>query len=71
MDASCQKEACNLQNCIQRNQYNQSKCEEYINSLLKCCNLWYSQNGSESKESPNSCPQYSILLRQMKDRQLL
>ncbi|EPY52464.1 hypothetical protein SPOG_05286 [Schizosaccharomyces cryophilus OY26] len=69
--ADCQKEACNLQNCIQRHQYNQSKCEEYVDSLLKCCNSWYSQKGSENKEPPHSCPQYSILLRQMKDRHLL
>lgn len=34
----CQKYACNLQDCLQKNNYQESKCQYVINDILKCCN---------------------------------
>jgi len=33
----CQKHACHLQDCLQKNNYQESKCEHVINDILKCC----------------------------------
>ena len=36
----CQKFACELQVCLQKNHYQESKCQEAIKRLVKCCNIW-------------------------------
>ena len=33
----CQKHACNLQDCLQKHNYQESKCDHVINDILKCC----------------------------------
>ncbi|KAI9295887.1 hypothetical protein K502DRAFT_201176 [Neoconidiobolus thromboides FSU 785] len=33
----CQKEACQLQTCLQNKQYQEAKCQEYITALRECC----------------------------------
>lgn len=36
----CQKFACELQVCLSKNYYQESKCQEAITRLVKCCNIW-------------------------------
>ena len=36
----CQKFACELQVCLQKNNYQESKCQEAIQRLVKCCQIW-------------------------------
>ena len=36
----CQKFACELQVCLQKNNYQESKCQEAIKRLVKCCQTW-------------------------------
>ena len=36
----CQKFACELQVCLQKNNYQESKCQEAIKRLVKCCQAW-------------------------------
>lgn len=35
--AVCRKEACRIQTCLQENGYQQEKCQDVINKLIKCC----------------------------------
>ena len=36
----CQKFACELQVCLQKNKYQEAKCKEAIKRLVKCCSIW-------------------------------
>ncbi|XP_008281321.1 cx9C motif-containing protein 4 [Stegastes partitus] len=33
----CQKQACAIQHCLQANKYNESKCEDVIREMRRCC----------------------------------
>lgn len=33
----CKKEACLIQTCLKDNDYQQDKCEDIINQMIKCC----------------------------------
>ncbi|CAI9736982.1 Hypothetical predicted protein [Octopus vulgaris] len=33
----CKKLACQIQACLQENRYQEAKCQEVINLMLKCC----------------------------------
>ncbi|KAM3581694.1 Cx9C motif-containing protein 4, mitochondrial [Umbelopsis sp. WA50703] len=48
---SCLKEACAIQSCLEKNQYQEKKCQEVINRLRECCEKLLDEGGS----SP-SCP---------------
>ena len=36
----CQKYACELQVCLQRNNYQEKKCQGSITNLVRCCEVW-------------------------------
>ena len=36
----CQKFACQLQECLKKNNYQESKCLEVIEKLVNCCTIW-------------------------------
>ncbi|KAL1931817.1 hypothetical protein VTP01DRAFT_9961 [Rhizomucor pusillus] len=48
----CQKEACAIQDCLGKNNYQESKCEQAIQALRQCCEQLLDSGGS----SP-CCPQ--------------
>ncbi|XP_076850888.1 cx9C motif-containing protein 4 [Brachyhypopomus gauderio] len=33
----CQKQACAIQKCLQANRYVESRCEDVIRAMRKCC----------------------------------
>ncbi|XP_076436001.1 cx9C motif-containing protein 4-like [Babylonia areolata] len=33
----CQKQACEIQKCLQAHKYQESQCEDVINAMLQCC----------------------------------
>ncbi|XP_006632717.1 cx9C motif-containing protein 4 [Lepisosteus oculatus] len=33
----CQKQACEIQRCLQANKYIESKCEDVIEAMRQCC----------------------------------
>ncbi|XP_053708463.1 cx9C motif-containing protein 4 [Synchiropus splendidus] len=33
----CQKQACDIQKCLQANKYMESQCEEVIREMRRCC----------------------------------
>ncbi|OCF39245.1 hypothetical protein I317_06963 [Kwoniella heveanensis CBS 569] len=75
----CQEEACAIQSCLTRNNYNDAKCQTYVFNLYKCCSEMYknqidksdkgshsgSGSGSGGSES-SACPIQSVVERKMK-----
>ena len=54
----CQKYACELQVCLQKNNYQENKCQEAITRLVKCCHIWRQESfkvcaGVKSPEEQN------------------
>ncbi|XP_046876063.1 cx9C motif-containing protein 4 [Hypomesus transpacificus] len=35
----CQKEACEIQKCLQANKYIESRCEDVMREMLRCCSV--------------------------------
>lgn len=40
----CQKQACDIQYCLQKNNYQEAKCTREVQALVDCCRKW--RNGS-------------------------
>lgn len=45
--------------CIQKNNYNEAKCQQQIDALYECCNAFYKKNGKDA--SCVSCPKPDLL----------
>lgn len=41
----CQKQACAIQYCLQRNSYQESKCQVELLALKDCCKKWSKESG--------------------------
>ncbi|XP_063845588.1 cx9C motif-containing protein 4-like [Scylla paramamosain] len=41
----CQRQACDIQECLQRNRYQEAACETQITALQECCKKWYKESG--------------------------
>ncbi|OBT95303.2 Cx9C motif-containing protein 4, mitochondrial [Pseudogymnoascus verrucosus] len=52
--------------CIQKNNYDESKCKAEIDALYECCNAFYEKYGDAAKTV--SCPKANLL--RLKMRQL-
>ncbi|POY70057.1 hypothetical protein BMF94_6944 [Rhodotorula taiwanensis] len=42
-------EACQIQNCLLSNNYQQDKCEAVIANLYKCCAQFYRRDGDDAR----------------------
>ncbi|KAI4741933.1 hypothetical protein E4T50_07655 [Aureobasidium sp. EXF-12298] len=58
-DPPCHPRACAIQDCIQKNGYDESKCQKQIDALYECCNGFYEKNGDSA--STVSCPKAGLL----------
>ncbi|KAL1586910.1 hypothetical protein WHR41_04213 [Cladosporium halotolerans] len=65
-DPPCHPRACAIQDCIQKNNFNEAKCQKQIDALYECCNLFYQRKGDEA--SVVSCPKASLLRLKMRQR---
>ncbi|KAK4540571.1 Cx9C motif-containing protein 4, mitochondrial [Oleoguttula mirabilis] len=65
-DPPCHPRACAIQDCIQKNNYDEAKCQKQIDALYECCNLFYQRNGDDA--SCVSCPKANLLRLKMKQR---
>ncbi|KAF2722783.1 DUF1903-domain-containing protein [Polychaeton citri CBS 116435] len=65
-DPPCHPRACAIQTCIQKNNFNEEKCQREIDALYECCNQFYQRNGDEA--STVSCPKANLLRLKMKQR---
>ncbi|GEQ69134.1 hypothetical protein JCM33374_g2805 [Metschnikowia sp. JCM 33374] len=65
---ACKPFACAIQDCLQKNGYNESKCTKAIDELYKCCKQFYEDNGSDAKSV--CCPKFNLLQLKLKQRSL-
>ncbi|SMQ46829.1 unnamed protein product [Zymoseptoria tritici ST99CH_3D7] len=66
-DPPCHPLACAIQDCIQKNNYDEAMCKKQIDALYECCNLFYKKEGDDA--TTVSCPKASLLRLKMKQRQ--
>ncbi|KAF1356848.1 hypothetical protein BDV97DRAFT_374475 [Delphinella strobiligena] len=66
VDPPCHPRACAIQDCIQKNNFDEGKCQKQIDALYECCNSFYQQNGDDAKTV--SCPKAGLLRLKMKQR---
>lgn len=60
----CYPRACAIQSCLQKSGFDQSKCENLVDDLYRCCAQFYRQRGPEAEA--DSCPIPSVVDRRMK-----
>ncbi|OAL03917.1 DUF1903-domain-containing protein [Phaeosphaeriaceae sp. SRC1lsM3a] len=65
-DPPCHSRACAIQNCLQKNGYNEDKCKKEVDALYECCNAFYKEKGDDA--STVSCPKANLLRLKMKQR---
>lgn len=65
---ACKKFACAIQDCIQKNNYDESKCQKQIDQLYTCCKLFYSKKGKLAHSV--CCPKFSLLQLKLDQRGL-
>lgn len=65
-DPPCHPQACAIQACIQKNNYDEAKCQRQIDALYECCNKFYQKEGDDA--STVSCPKASLLRLKMRQR---
>ncbi|ODV79782.1 Cx9C motif-containing protein 4, mitochondrial [Suhomyces tanzawaensis NRRL Y-17324] len=65
---TCKPQACAIQDCLQANGYNESKCSKLIDQLYLCCKNFYEQNGSDAQSV--CCPKFNLLQLKLKQREL-
>lgn len=61
----CKPIACDIQACIQRNQFQQDRCDYLVKRLYQCCASYYKKYGRESECV--SCPKPDALDRKLRD----
>lgn len=67
-NSTCKPFACAIQDCLQKNGYNEAKCTKAIDELYKCCKEFYENNGPEAKSV--CCPKFNLLQLKLKQRLL-
>lgn len=67
-DNACKPYACAIQNCLQNNGYNESKCTKVIDELYKCCREFYEKEGPDAQSV--CCPKFNLLQIKLKQRQM-
>lgn len=65
---TCKPQACAIQNCLESNGYNESKCTKIIDELYKCCKQFYEDEGPDAKSV--CCPKFNLLQLKLKQRLL-
>lgn len=64
----CKPYACAIQDCLEFNGYNESKCTKVIDELYKCCKTFYEKNGPGAQSV--CCPKFNLLQLKLKQRLL-
>ncbi|KAI5862675.1 DUF1903-domain-containing protein [Durotheca rogersii] len=62
----CHPRACAIQDCLERNGYNEAKCSLLIDALYECCDAFYRKHGDDATSA--SCPKASLLRLKVKQR---
>lgn len=64
MGSACQKEACDIQNCLIKNNYDETRCAGLISALYRCCHQFYTDNPGQKSRC---CPRPELLELKMKN----
>ncbi|SCU83157.1 LAMI_0C02212g1_1 [Lachancea mirantina] len=67
MPDPCKPQACAIQDCLTKANYDESKCSHLIDQLYDCCSKFYRDNGNDAR-SP-CCPVPHQLARKLEQRQ--
>ncbi|ORX37042.1 hypothetical protein BD324DRAFT_579898 [Kockovaella imperatae] len=63
-------QACAIQTCLSKNNYNESKCASYVEALYRCCDTMYKKAEKEGKSADEAkstaCPMREVVSRRMK-----
>ncbi|KAI1872442.1 hypothetical protein JX265_005322 [Neoarthrinium moseri] len=62
----CHPRACAIQDCLTKNNYNESRCQGLVYALYDCCDAFYKRNGDDA--TTVSCPKANLLRLKMKQR---
>ncbi|CDK28338.1 unnamed protein product [Kuraishia capsulata CBS 1993] len=62
----CKPQACAIQDCLKKANYDESKCTKVIDQLYLCCTKFYAENGEEVR-SP-CCPTPKLLKFKIEQR---
>lgn len=68
VNETCKPQACAIQNCLEKNGYNESRCTKCIDDLYKCCKEFYERQGPDA--SSVCCPKFKLLQLKLKQRSL-
>jgi len=52
--------------CLQKNNYQQKRCEHLVDALYECCNAFYKKEGPDAQNV--GCPKYDLLKLKLKQR---
>ncbi|PTB47110.1 hypothetical protein M441DRAFT_53785 [Trichoderma asperellum CBS 433.97] len=55
----CHPRACAIQDCLVKNNYNETRCQNAVKALYECCEAFYQRYGDDAT-SP-SCPLPKLL----------
>lgn len=62
--------ACAIQDCLSKYNFNESKCQSYVLSLYKCCDIMYKtaeKKGIKEEDAKSTaCPFRNIVGRKLK-----
>lgn len=52
--------------CLNKNSYNEEKCQAQVDALYECCRAFYESNGDRSRTA--SCPKPDLLRVKLEQR---
>lgn len=64
----CKLQACDIQDCLKANGYNEAKCTRLIDTLYQCCRQFYEDNGAEARTV--CCPKPKLLELKLEQRKM-
>ncbi|PUU82395.1 hypothetical protein B9Z19DRAFT_1017821 [Tuber borchii] len=65
-DPPCLPRACAIQDCLRKNNYNESRCTDLIDALYDCCLELYKRDGPGANRT--CCPKEGLLKLKIKQR---
>ncbi|OTB03050.1 hypothetical protein M426DRAFT_186709 [Hypoxylon sp. CI-4A] len=63
----CHPRACDIQDCLGKNGFNEAKCSHLVDALYECCDAFYRKHGDDATTA--SCPKASLLRLKIRQRQ--
>lgn len=60
----CQTEACAIQSCLLKHDYDETRCRKAVEQLYKCCDAMYAEHGTAARS--RCCPLPQLLRDKMR-----